>query len=179
MTPQQTLKEMDRYLKSMQEAKSKYVAVGVIGDDAGESYEGGATLTQIAAIHEYGRGKNPQRSFLRMPQELKQEEIKSFINLRFRRAMEGEDVNRSLGLIGAFATNISKGAFQSEGYGSWPALSPITVELRRRGGAKSGSDVGDAAKASRSAFFEPQRAGEMKPLIDTGRLMNSITWEVR
>lgn len=151
MTPQQTLKELDRYLKSMQEMKSKHVAVGVLGQDAGETYEDGATLGQIAAIHEYGRGQNPERSFLRMPQELKRKDIASFIELRFNKVLAGESVDRALGLIGLYAVNISKEAFSTGGFGNWPALSSYTIAQKK----------------------------SSKVLVDTGRLMNSVHSEVR
>lgn len=151
MTPEKTLEVMAGYLKSLQEAKTKYVAVGVLGDEAGETYEDGATLSQIAAIHEYGRGHNPQRSFLKMPQEMKQKEIAAFINNRFEKVLDGESVDRSLGLIGVCAVNISKGAFSSGGYGKWTSLQPETIAQKGSSGI----------------------------LIDTSRLMNSIHSEVR
>lgn len=151
MTPEKTLKKMEHYLKSMQEAKSKHVAVGVLGDEAGETYEDGATLSQIAAIHEYGRGHNPQRSFLKLPQEIKRKEIADFIDNRFGKVLDGEGVDKALGLIGVYATNISKGAFSTGGFGKWPPLQPQTIS------AKNSSGI----------------------LIDTGRLINSIHSEVR
>lgn len=151
MTPQQTLKEMERRLKSMKEMKTKHVAVGVLGEDAGKTYEDGATLGQIAAIHEYGRGQNPERSFLRMPQEFKQKDIENFIDIRFNKVMGGESVDRALGLIGLFAVNISKEAFSTGGFGNWPALSSSTIRQKN----------------------------SSKILVDTARLMNSVHSEVR
>lgn len=150
MNPQEFLEQSTQYLKSLEEMKRKSVAIGILGEDGGETYEDGATLVQIGAIHEYGLG-NPERSFIKMPTELKQKDIARVIGVQFNKTLEGQGVDKSLGLLGVYVQNVIKGAFTSDGYGKWPPLSAITV-------AKKGSS---------------------KPLIDTGRLMNSIHYEIR
>lgn len=152
MKPQDTLKAVDAQLKKMQEMKTKYVAVGVLASEAtGRIYENGVNVLQVAAIHEYGLGPSPERSFLRAPQELRQKELKNFINIQLEKVLDGRSVSQGLGLIGVYAVNLSQQAFDTSGFGSWPALSSSTINSK----------------------------GSSKPLIDTGTLKNSVTWEIR
>lgn len=152
MTPEQTLKKMTHQLKSMQEMKSKSVAIGVLASESSSRvYGDGTTVLQVAAWHEYGLGNNPQRSFLRMPQELKQKELSAFINKQLIKVLDGQQVEKGLGLIGVYAVNLSQDAFDTSGFGKWPILSSATVSSK----------------------------GSSKPLIDTGILKNSVSWEIR
>lgn len=151
MTPEQTLKKMDHYLKSMKEAKKSYVAVGITGQEKDKPYKGGASLVEVAAIHEYGLGDMTKRSFLKLPMELKQKELSVIIGKAFERVIEGMEVKRGLSLVGLEAVNISKGAFPTSGYGKWKDVSEETKRRKR----------------------------SSKPLIDTGQLVQSITFEVR
>lgn len=152
MKPQDALKAVEDHLKKMKDMKTKYVAVGVLANEAtGRIYENGVNVLQVAAIHEYGLGSSPERSFLRAPQELKQKELKNFINIQLEKVLDGRSVSQGLGLIGTYATNLSQEAFDTSGFGSWPALSTSTVNNK----------------------------GSSKPLIDTGTLKNSISWEIR
>lgn len=152
MKPQDALKAVEKQLKAMKEMKTKYVAVGVLANEAtGRVYQNGVNVLQVAAFHEYGLGFNPQRSFLRMPQELKQAGLKKFINVQLEKVLDGMAVSKGLGLIGIYAVNLSQDAFDTSGFGSWPALSTSTVN------AKNSS----------------------KTLIDKGILKGSISWEVR
>jgi uncharacterized protein YeaC (DUF1315 family) len=65
-------------------------------------------------------------------------------------AETSQTVNDALGIVGAKATNISKEAFVTQGYGKWPDITEETKEQKR----------------------------SSQTLIDTGTLRNSITWEV-
>jgi len=152
MNPKDFLKRTTHQFKSMKEMKSKYVAVGILESEAtGRIYKNGTSVLEIAAIHEFGAGKNPERSFLRMPQQLKKKEIDKFTNKQLMKVFDGMNVNKGLGLIGTYATNISQDAFKTGGFGKWPEIEQSTIN----------------------------RKGSSAPLIDTGTLKNSISWEVR
>lgn len=186
MTPKETLALVEKQLSAMEKAKSMSVKVGLPAGETASSKaytsDGQAaapTVLQVGIWHEYGTKSIPQRSFLRGPLDIKKADLKQALETQFNLVLEnGLDVEIALGRVGLTARNISVGAFKTQGYGEWPALSPLTIELRRAGGAKSGKDVGNAAKASQSAFWQPARSGEAKPLIDTGLLRSSITWVV-
>lgn len=153
MTPEETLGKMNSYLDNLRYAKNHATYVGLPKDKVGgEIYGDGNTIISIGAIHEFGAGSVPQRSFLRVPFNTKRKDIDKTISLQFSAVFEkGKDAESALNIIGAKATNISKGAFTTQGYGSWSPLKPETI----------------AAK------------GSSQILIDTGILRNSITWSVR
>lgn len=153
MTPEDFAKTCNSYLDNLRKAQNSYVAVGLPNEKVGgKVYGDGMTVMRIGAIHEYGLGYNPQRSFLRAPFISKKAEIADFIGSQFEQVLkEGKSADQALGLIGAKATNIVKGAFTSRGYGQWP-------------------DIEQATKESK---------GSSQVLIDTGILRGSITYVVR
>ena len=135
--------------------KKKAVFVGLPNEKVGgKVYGDGMSILRVGAIHEYGvptRGI-PQRSFLRTPFRTKRKELNDATAKQFEAVLSGRrDVAVGLGRIGAVATNISKGAFTSMGYGEWK---PIAAGTKRR-------------------------KGSSQTLIDTGTLRSSITSVVR
>ena len=93
----------------------------------------------------------PQRSFLRVPFAVKQDELVKAIQSQFELGRSGElSVEKALGRIGAVAAGISKKAFTTKGYGTWTDIKPETK------------------KRKKSSVI----------LIDTGTLKQSITWGV-
>lgn len=152
MTPEKALRAANLQLKNMKALKTKYVAVGVLANEAtGRVYNNGITVLEVAAFQEYGLGHNPQRSFLRMPQEFKQAGIKRFINIQLEKVFDGMRVEKGLGLIGTYAVNLSQDAFDTEGFGNWPKLKAATINAK----------------------------GSSKVLTDKGILKSSVTWEIR
>lgn len=151
MKPIDSLKKLMDIEKQLKLAAKGNVKVGVIeSKSSGAIYEGGMTVTEIAAIHEYGIG-NPQRSFLRTPFLVKKKELTAFIGKQFDRVTSGKaTAENALERIGIYATNISKAAFRNKGYGQW-------------------QDIDESTKAAK---------GSSQVLIDTGTLRNSITYEV-
>ena len=94
----------------------------------------------------------PQRSFLRTPFATKRKVMNKAIAQQFVAVANGERKPLvGLGRIGAVATNISKGAFTSKGYGQW-------------------RDITAATK---------QRKGSSQTLVDTGILKGSINYVIR
>lgn len=149
---QANLKGLKAFASNLERAKRATVAVGLpVENVGGKVYGDGMSIVQVGAMHEYGFGNNPQRSFLRLPFQLHKDKIDDFIASQFAKVLEGQSVDKALGLIGIKAQNISTGAFTTGGYGNWPALSPGTVKAK----------------------------GSSRELIDTGTLRNSISWVVR
>lgn len=150
MKPQAAVAMTKNFESEIRKAKSMAVDVGLIAAKVtGKIYGDGTTVLEVGYWHEFGRGNNPKRSFLRTPFTLKKKEINKFINLRFSKVFAGsESAKKSMGKIGLYATNISQGAFTTQGYGTWPDITQATKDAK-------GSD---------------------QVLIDTGTLRNSITW---
>lgn len=154
ITPAQMLKRTTDYAASLEAAKKRAVFVGLPKDKVGgKVYGDGRTIIANGATHEYGAPQQgiPQRSFLRVPFLTKRKELNKAIAKQFEAVADGRDPDVALGRIGVLATNVSKGAFTSLGYGTWNPIQPETA----------------AAK------------GSSQTLIDTGVLRGSITWVVR
>lgn len=153
VTPAEMLKITTDYAETLDHLNRKAVFVGLPKEKVGgKIYGDGMTILRIGAIHEFGYGHIPQRSFLRTPFATKAAEINKAIGAEFEAVLtKGRKAEQALGRVGVVATNVSKGAFRSDGYGVWPGIKPATAK----------------------------RKGSSKPLIDTGTLRNSITWVVR
>lgn len=152
MKPEAFLKMTEKYLANLEKAKQSAVKVGLPLEKVGSKIYGpGITIIMVGAWHEYGFGNNPVRSFLRVPFNKKADEMNRFIANQFKKVcFDGLDVDKALNLIGVKATNISKDAFQTSGWGEWAPNQPQTIQAK----------------------------GSSKPLIDTGTLRNAITWQV-
>lgn len=153
MTPEETLKATTEYLKNLQAMKTHYVAVGLPASKvAGKKYEGGVSVIDVGASHEFGTEDLEERSFLRSPFTLKKSEISRAIQAQVAAIGSGRrDADTALNLIGIAARNISVKAFETGGYGTWP-------------------DIKEATKKAK---------GSSAILIDKGELRGDITWEVR
>lgn len=153
MRPQDTIRVIDNYIKNLEAAKKMGVYVGLPKEKVGgKVYNSGMTVIEVGAVHEYGGGNNPQRSFLRTPFTLKQKDMARVISQQFNAVAEkGKDAETALNIIGAKAQEISQGAFTTRGYGTWKQLDPQTIK----------------------------RKGSSQILIDKGILRSSITWVVR
>jgi hypothetical protein len=131
------------------------VKIGVQGADATERKQVSTpaglettalTVVEIANFHEFGLGRNPERSFLR---ETVDQNRSKYVKITeaFKKEIFGGKLTtgQALGMLGE---KIKSDVQQRITDGIAPALSPETIE-------RKGSDV---------------------PLIDTGQLRQSITW---
>lgn len=153
ITPEQLQEKIQAQIKNMEKLKTMSVKVGVIGSGAG-AYDNGKTVLDIAMIHEYGTDdlNIPMRSFLRTPFFVNRDKMNKFINKQFNKVIEkGFPTESALELIGVKAQSVSQEAFSNNGYGFWAPLKPQTIKKK----------------------------GSSKPLIDTGALRQSITYQVK
>ncbi len=157
------LKSLQKYAKTIDDVKNKAVFVGLPKEKATKKYQDGMSVIRIGAIHEYGMGNNPQRSFLRVPFAENKKEIDEFIQKRFK--MSGKEISpiQALEQIGVFAEGISKKSFVKN---NWVANAPITIS-------------GGWMRSPSGKPFKVKGKGSSKPLIDTGNLRDSITSIVR
>lgn len=123
----------------------------LVGLPAGTgSYEDGAPIAVIGAVHEFGSadGRIPERSFLRVPLRQNAEDFKSVWRAQISKVVEGElSMHQVMSQLGARAVAVSQEAI-SEG------IAPGNAESTKK------------------------RKGSSKPLIDTGALRQSITFIV-
>lgn len=119
-------------------------------DATGKPIDVGLTNADIGAIHEFGSGNIPRRSFLKMPLE---NHIGKWIRAnkdRYYEMMTKGNVKKFYEAMGFEAEKIINEAFVTSGYGTWAPNAPRTIE-------KKGSSM---------------------PLIDTGQLRASISSKV-
>lgn len=149
MTAQRELLE---YEKSLIELSKKSVLVGITKSNASEAvYGDGKTVGMVAEDHEFGTNIIPRRSFLRATSVIKSKEINKLFDAGFSDLLNGSSPDKILTIIGIGATNLVGEAFDTSGFGQWQGLSPTTL----------------LAKAPKS-----------KPLINTGVLKQSVSFEL-
>lgn len=151
----------------LEEGKGMYLKVGILGNYAGRTpdetgpkrKDSTVTNPEIGLDHEFGRpsmGRNhpalPERSWLRMPIFTKLpgeiERIGSaaqWTALLFARGIFGV-----LDVVGNAALGVIQDAFNTGGFGTWAALSPLTIRLK----------------------------GHARILIETSQLQRSVTYAV-
>lgn len=154
----------DRILRELAKLRGTTVTVGV---HETQSVRNGDALTnpQLAAIHEFGSEPNriPKRSFLRDTVD-RDNSIMEFAREQASTVSTGERTARIAGeRVGVMVTAAVKKRIRSN---IPPPLASVTVERKLAKGSHGG---GLASMASNPAAA----------LIDTGQLINSITYQVK
>lgn len=145
------LTKWKRFQEKLKSSEHAHVKVGVLAK-SGRTADGTMSMVELAAIHEFGSPKAgiPERSFIRRTFENNKGDV-----ARVTRSLAIEFVNgrvslhRALSKLGAWGATQVKDTI-AKGPHIPPPLKPATV-------ARKGSD---------------------RPLVDTGRLVGSIQWEV-
>jgi len=149
------LADLRAFQTKLEAAKKMRVKVGLPSGKtiATHVYDGGQSVFEIGAKHEFGIGV-PRRSWLRNSVEANRPAIIKTIHAQFDLAKgAGAPVDKAMDTIGITVRNFCVRAFRTNGFDSWAPLSPATM----------------AEKAAR---------GKSTTLIDTGTLRQSITWRV-
>ena len=137
-------------LRQIRERLQKNSGV-LVGLPAGTgSYEDGAPIAVIGAVHEFGSadGRIPERSFLRVPLRQNAETFQAIWRAQVPKVVDGDmTMHQVMSQLGARAVAVSQEAI-SEG------IAPENAESTKK------------------------RKGSSKPLIDTGALRQSITFIV-
>lgn len=132
-------------------ARAGKVKVGILDEGAGaEPREGGLTNAQIGVVQEFGTEDKriPERSFVRATfDETREEQVKLAGEL-IERVLDGKlEAEQATGLMGArLANDIKKKVTAGEHI--QPENQPSTI----------------------------QQKGSDRPLVDTSRMINSVTW---
>jgi hypothetical protein len=154
MTLGSTWQDIDRgyakIVRGLVQANGIQVTVGIHGDEAAYSRGSGepATVPQIASFQEFGTTRIPERSFLRSTVDEKTDDWVRF-------------TNRLLKRLTALVMDV-----------------PQVLNLL---GVRMQSDVQKKIRALRTPPNAPSTIARKKssnPLIDTGRLIQSVTYQV-
>lgn len=154
--------ELLEVLGELEEGAS-FAVVGIRSAAGGEDVGGGFNLASLAAVHEFGSEKAgvPERSFLRSTADAQQEFVADRLEKAAAALVDPDRLDRQaayereLGLLGVAVAGKVQQAIANRTIGG-PPLAESTIERKTRAGKK-----GDV------------------PLIDTGRLRQSIDSEVR
>jgi hypothetical protein len=140
----------EKLVRTVTDKAPRVVDVGIIGDTAGAATPGGEmTVGTLAEIHEFGLGV-PQRSFLRAWADADRAKIDRTWGALLRKVLKSElTLDQALEQFGIWAQGQAQ-AFIADGR-VVPPLDQATIDAK----------------------------GSSTPLIDTGQLRSSITYEVR
>jgi hypothetical protein len=139
-------------MKRLKDIKTLHVKAGVLGTGKNVRRKGEITNVEIALVHEYGSPKQgiPERSFIRRTWDAKRKDYVALVKQLLPAVIRGNmDAKRALGIVGAKASADIKNTV-TQGPHIPPPLKEATI-------ARKGSD---------------------RPLVDTGQLVNSVTWAV-
>lgn len=149
-------------IKKIQEAiaSNASVKIGILSNEPLHS-EDSLGAVDLGAIHEFGSiSRNIQeRSFIRLTESQRKDDYEAWVLKNKNKIFEAvvkDGLSSILPKIGALWVGYVQNTFFTGGYGKWPKLRPSTYMKRTKG----------------------KGSGPVKPLIDTGALMNSITYEV-
>jgi phage gpG-like protein len=161
-------KRLQALLRSMRQGES-YVKAGVTGQAATEQHDdedGAAPLTNVdlAVIHEFGTATIPPRPFINGTFILHRDEYIRRLRELLPKVYEGRTtIPVMLEIVGMQMARDMRNRMV-DGAGIPPPLAESTIARKRASGAWN--------KRGKAANVDP------RPLVDTGRLRNSITHEV-
>lgn len=142
---------LERIEKRLKELRGARLRVGVLSNDQHDP-DNPIGLAELAAIHEFGSpaANIPERSFIRRTFREKRPELLDVVRKVAKGTVKGKiTAERGLNLLGAWlAAEVKKTV--TDGPHIPPPLQPETI-------ARKGSD---------------------RPLVDTGRLVDAITWDI-
>lgn len=151
-----SVKDIDRGFKRIQRELKRMgnmqIFVGFQGASGLESGpDSDATIVDIATFHEFGTVNIPERPFLRSAMDVNKAKIGSQFETEIKRVIDGkQDALQAANRLGIFGVELVRERIRSSP--SWAeALDQSTIDLK-------GSSV---------------------PLIDTGQLVQSVTYLVR
>lgn len=159
----QDTKELDKLIQTFKD--TKIINVGVI---SGEQQDG-ISLASIGSVQELGSVVNniPRRSFIKEPllahlsEKIKsqKEKLKQYLFIDKR-------IDEAYNLMGNTAVEIITQSFRNKNDGKWAPNAPITINGGWMKNKKTGKLIYIKGK------------DKDNPLIDTGRLRRSITYEL-
>ena len=170
--------KLDAYLAKLT-AKLDKPATLSVGFLAGSTYPDGTSVPMIAAIQEFGAPSVgiPPRPYFRSMIKDKSPGWGSALAKSLKAT--GYDASQALGIMGEGI----KGQLQESIINTMaPPLSPVTIMLRHMKSQDqslvvTGRTVAEAR--ARVAAGESAGGASTKPLVDTGHLLNSVSYEVK
>jgi hypothetical protein len=178
----------------LEKVKGAYVKCGILSDEATWAKSEGkqVNLADVATFNEYGTSRIPSRPFMRRTFDTKTSQINERLKESFDLIVQGKGkVARELNKLGAWYVGQIQGTIKGGGF---TPNAPSTIANKNRAVVnKAKGTLRRARKASARGkeLSEGQfqrvlranetlaNAGNATPLIDTGRMWQSIHHEVK
>lgn len=144
----------EEFQKRIRQLNGSFVKIGVLSS-SGPAAEGSITMVELAAIHEFGSPNAgiPERSFIRSTVRNRADDIRSQCTKLVKAVLAGNmETDQALGALGSWVAAQMKN----------------TISTRKTEGPEPQENKDSTIK----------QKGSSTPLIDTGRLLGAITWEV-
>lgn len=143
---------LQAFKRQLKKAESARVEVGIFSDHADRQGDGPNNV-EIGAKHEFGSVSEgiPQRSFLDMPLRTELPDVVRAEHTQLEKSFVEDGPKAMLEQVGFMGEAVVQDAFDTGGFGTWPANSPMTVFLK----------------------------GSNQPLIDTTQLRKSVSSRVK
>lgn len=168
------LKVMQTALKKMTDGHYT-VQVGVFGDKAMRKGDDdkGLTNAEIGLIQEMGSVEKhiPRRSFLWDTFVNHGKDLLPILKTPVETLLKTGKVDEYMKIVGIAATNLVVEAFQTSGWGAWPANAYSTLLGKLKGSL--------AKRRQMAAEVMYEGATHAKPLIKTGQLWQAISFRTR
>lgn len=129
-----------------------------VGIQAGDIYQDGTSIADIAYYNEFGTDTIPSRPFMRQTFEKKNVELSKHVAAEYQAVLEGrKTIDFALNLLGAWYQTQIQNEIRD---GDWTPNASVTI-------------------ARKEAKRAPGNHDETKPLIDTGRMLASVRYVVK
>jgi hypothetical protein len=170
-------KNLNQFLCSIMKLGDGSVKVGVLRKKTHRQENSKNTNAFIGMVHEFGSPSRhiPVRSWLRMPLEVKSEQIVKQLKPVAKELLAKGKPQQILKLLGAACVGMILDAFDSAGFGTWPPDKPRTIAQKSLMRNRTPAERARIISAIENVV--PHR-GIASPLMDTGQLRQSVAFEV-
>lgn len=158
-------------MRRVHEAKNARIKVGVLGDT---EEPGGLTVGQVATIQEFGTedGTIPARPFVRSTFDRERDHLVDMSRELMKKVVDGKiGITGALDVLGMYLANAMKSTI-TRGVPPPNAMSTLIAK------ARMSKSFRPSARTLGQAIGNAGILTAVKPLIDTGRMLNAITWAI-
>lgn len=185
MTVKVTVDKLASIVKSISDLARKDVLIGIPEENADRKEDDSPNNATLGYIHEFGSPAQgiPPRPFLNTGVEDSIPAVMPVLKSAALAALDGSEsgVNRYLNRAGTLARDSVKGKFET---GEFAPLKPSTIRNRHKQRGDKNMRAGEkkylqAMSELAMTASDAQTYADIKPLVNTGQLRNSISYVVR
>lgn len=124
---------LERFRAQLTELAAGRVQVGLFANTSGRFADEGRVQDNptLGFVHEFGGGRSPERSWLRMPLSLHLAPLILSRGTRWLESLRTQGAKRTLAFLGILAEDTIQEAFATRGFGAWAPNAPETVRKKK------------------------------------------------